>query len=633
MKKVIVVILYLLLTSLYSQAQQINSLSRETNVDVFHDVSPPLREMKILEPGPMKERWENDEIPNNPFFIDWDEQNRPLGKIYAKDPVVQEKMGPFHSINAILNFEGLTNVNTVNPADPNGDVGLNYYIQTINISFAIYTKTGALAYGPANLKTIWQGFPGTYTSDGDPIVLFDHLANRWLISQFSLPNYPSGPFYELIAVSQTEDPLGAWNRYAFKFKNMPDYPKLGVWPDGYYLSANTYSTGALNWMGPLAVVLERDSMLTGGSARMVSFQQNKSLGLILTADLDGQAPPKGTPGYFLMPVDDASGTDVDQLQLFQLHVDWADTSKSSFTGPFILNTAAFDMKLCGNNNDACIHQKGTGRRLVSLSYFLMYRLQYRNFGAHQSMVVNQTVDADNTTHAGVRWYELRKTSSDWTIYQQGTYAPDSLHRWMGSAAMDGNGNIALGYSVSGDSLFPSIAITGRRVGDPPGQMTCREEMVFKGLGSQTTESRWGDYSSLSVDPSDDKTFWYTNMYCPSTSQRNWTTRVASFTINDLQVNVGESLPAEGKSNHLRKIFPNPLSQSTILEWTLTRAGAVKIQVLDLNGKLIATPVNASEQASGDYHIDFDASGIAAGIYICRFSAGDIFETQKLVVVK
>jgi hypothetical protein len=589
--------------------------------------------MKMLEPGPMKERWESEEIPNNPFYIDWDEQNRPLGKIYAKDTIVQEKIGPFHSINTILNFEGLSNLNTVNPADPNGDVGLNYYIQTINISFAVYTKTGALAYGPANLKTIWQGFPGTYTSDGDPIVLFDHLANRWLISQFSLPNYPNGPFYELIAVSQTEDPLGAWNRYAFKFKNMPDYPKLGVWPDGYYLSANTYSSGALNWMGPVAVVLERDSMLTGGSARMVSFQQNKSLGLILTADLDGPAPPKSAPGYFLMSKDDATGVDDDQLQLFELHVDWADTANTSFTGPFILKTAAFDMKLCGNNMDACIRQKGTSRRLISLSYFLMYRLQYRNFGAHQSMIVNQTVDADNTVHAGVRWYELRKTSSDWTIYQQGTYAPDSLHRWMGSAAMDGKGNIALGYSVSGDSLFPSIAITGRRVGDPQGQMTCREEMVFKGLGSQTNESRWGDYSSLSVDPSDDKTFWYTNMYCPNTSQRNWNTRITAFTINDLQVNVNESLPAEKISNHLRKIFPNPLSQSTTLEWTLTKASDVKIQILDSNGKLISTPVNAREQASGDYHIDFDASGIAAGIYICQFRAGDIYETLKLVVLK
>jgi len=187
--------------------------------------------------------------------------------------------------------------------------------------------------------------------------------------------------------------------------------------------------------------------------------------------------------------------------------------------------------------------------------------------------------------------------------------------------------------LSGDSLFPSIGITGRKPGDPLGQMTCLEDLSFKGLGSEKGESRWGDYSSLSVDPSDDKTFWYTNMYYRTTSQLNWSTRITAFTINDLQVNVYESLPAEKISNHLRKIFPNPLSQSTTLEWTLTRASDVKIQILDLNGRLISTPVNTSEQASGDYHIDFNASEIAAGIYICQFSAGDIQETQKLVVVK
>jgi hypothetical protein len=632
MKKVIEVIFWFLYMSVYVQAQQIVSHHSETKYDDYHDVSLPLREMKMLEPGPMKTRLENEEIPNNPFFIDWDEQNRPLGKIYAKDPVVQGKMGPLHSINTSLNFDGISNVNTVNPADPNGDVGLNYYIQTINISFAIYTKTGALAYGPANLKTIWQGFPGVYTSDGDPIVLFDHLANRWLISQFSLPNYPNGPFYELVAVSQTEDPLGAWNRYAFKFKNMPDYPKLGVWPDGYYLSANSFSSGALKWMGPMETVLERDSMLTGGSARMVSFQQDKALSSMLVADLDGPAPPKNTPGYFLMSVDDASGANADQLHLFQLHVDWADTAKSTFTGPYKINTAAFDINMCGDYSDACIHQKDTHGKLAALPYYLMYRLQYRNFENHQSMIVNQTVDADGTDHAAVRWYELRKTTSDWSVYQQGTYAPDTLHRWLASAALDGKGNIAIGYSVSGDSIYPSIGITGRRSGDALGEMTCKEELIIKGLGSQWGESRWGDYSSLSVDPSDDKTFWYTNMYCAFSSARNWKTRIASFTIDDLEVNVSEKIPSENSNNHLRKIFPNPVMQLTKFEWILREHSDVLIQIRDLTGKLIATPVNTTQQV-GEYSTDFDASGLGAGVYICQFAAGSIKETQKLVVIK
>jgi len=631
MKRLIVVIIWSLLITIYTQAQQTRTASSEINYDVYHDVSPPLREMLMLEPGTRKARWKKEGIPNNIFYIDWDDQNRSLGKIYAKDTVIQNKMGALSLINTIQNFEGISNVNTLNPADPNGDVGLDYYIQAVNISFAIYTKTGMLVYGPASLNTLWQGF-GSYTSDGDPIVLFDPLANRWLISQFSLPNYPNGPFYELIAVSQTEDPLGAWNRYSFKFKNMPDYPKLGVWPDGYYLSANSYSSGGLAWLGPVAVVLERDSMLTGGAARMVSFQKDKSLKPMITADLDGPPPPQGTPAYFLMPLDDAAGANSDQLQLFQLHVDWADTAKSTFTGPLIMNTAPFDMKMCGQGSVGCIHQKGTSNRLDALTTYLMYRLQYRNFGTHQTMVVNHTVDAEGNDHAGVRWYELRKTSSDWAIYQQGTYAPDTLHRWIASAAMDGKGNIALGYSISGDSLYPSVGISGRRAGDPAGQLTCLEELVFKGLGSQTVESRWGDYSSISVDPSDDETFWYTNMYCPATSQRNWTTRIASFKINDLQVNVAENAPDKQKISHLRKVYPNPFSQFATLEYSLTELCDVRITISDLTGNIVSTTLNSRQQA-GIYSIAFDAAGLAPGVYICRFTAAGRSETKKLVIVK
>jgi hypothetical protein len=198
--------------------------------------------------------------------------------------------------------------------------------------------------------------------------------------------------------------------------------------------------------------------------------------------------------------------------------------------------------------------------------------------------------------------------------------------------MDGNGNIALGYSISGDSLFPSIAITGRRTGDPLDQMTCLEQIIIKGSGAQTGESRWGDYSSISIDPTDDKTFWYTNMYCASTSQRNWTTRIASFTIDDLEVGVGNYQLAKRKSNHLKGIFPNPVSEFTTIEWILTEPGDVKIQILDLSGKLIDTPFNARQQA-GAYSIELDASGLNSGIYICRFTVGSKLEIQKLAVIK
>ena len=631
MKRLFVITFWIIFLTVFTQAQQVVLKPSDIKYDIRHDVSIPLREMTVIETEAGRSSWENGEIPNNFFLFGFEIQNEPIGKIYPIDPVVQNTMGLQSPVNTIANFEGISNLNGVNPADPVGDAGLNYYLQAVNQSFAVYTKTGTLVYGPASLRTIWQGLGG-YTSDGDPIVLYDHLANRWFISQFSLPNYPNGPYYELIAVSQTEDTLGSWYRYAFKFTNMPDYPKLGVWPDGYYLSVNSYTAGTQKWEGPMMCVLERDSILKGKSARIISFQQDKAIRPVMPADLDGPPPPIGTSGCFLAVQEDAAGAANDQLQLFQLHVDWADTAKSTLNGPTSMNTAAFDMNICGESGSACIHQKGTSRKLDALSNYLMHRLQYRNFGTYQSMVVNHTVDVDGNDHAGIRWYELRKTDTDWTIYQQGTYAPDSLHRWIGSAAMDGNGNIAVGYSISGDSLFPSIGITGRKVGDSQGRMTCQEELIMKGLGCQSGESRWGDYSSLNVDPADDETFWYTNMYCSSSSARNWTTRIASFKINDLGVSVKESPFKAVKNNHLGKNFPNPFLESTKLQWSLSESCKIKIQILDMTGNKIATPVD-SWQPAGDHRIEFNASRLPAGVYICRFTAGKIVETQKLILLK
>ncbi len=632
MKQLCAVMLLLFFIIVSSHAQQTVLHPSGIKYEVTHDVSLPLREMQILEPGIQKKRWEETGIPNKFFQYDWNELNKPVGKNNEKDPVLQKQMGLLGPIHTILNFDGIGGKGTIVPPDANGDVGLNYYIQAVNVMFAVYAKTGALLYGPANIRTLWEGFPPPTVCDGDPIVLYDHLANRWLISNFSLPNYPNGPYYMLIAVSQSEDPLGSWNRYSFKFSDMPDYPKLGVWPDGYYLTANSFTPGAFKWKGPLTAVLERDAMLTGSSARMVFFQQDSALTSMLPADLDGPAPPAGTPGYFLMAADDALGYDSDQLQLFQLHADWADTANFTFTGPQIINAAAFDLNMCGNISSGCIPQKNTSRKLDALSLHLMQRLQFRDFGSHQSMLINHTVDAENNDHAGVRWYEVRKSSSDWTIYQQGTYAPDARHRWMGSTAMDGNGNIALGYSVSCDTAFPSIGITGRRVGDAPNQMNCIEEIIMAGMGSQTGDSRWGDYTSMTVDPSDDETFWYTNQYYAITSSMKWNTRIASFKISDLQVSVKERPFDSPKNNMLYKNFPNPFSQITMFRWILREPGKVNIQVFDVTGKCIVTLAD-TEQNAGEHEVEFDASGLPAGVYICRFTTGQTIETQKLLLMK
>ncbi|MEW6402750.1 MAG: carboxypeptidase-like regulatory domain-containing protein [Chloroflexota bacterium] len=436
----------------------------------------------------------------------------------------------------LQNFEGVSNVNGVLPPDTNGDVGPNHYMQWVNLSFAIYSKTGTLLYGPAAGNTLWQGFGGACetTNDGDPIVQYDHLADRWMVSQFALPNYPSGPYYECIAVSQTNDPTGAWYRYAFQISatKMNDYPHFGVWPDGYYMSVNQFVNGS-TWGGAGAVVFERDKMLLGQPAQAVYFDMysvDPNLGGMLPSDLDGPVPPAGTPNYFAEMDDDAWGYSPDQVQVWAFHVDWTTPSNSTLTQVAALPTAAFDTNMCAGSRN-CIPQSGTTRKLDAIADRLMYRLQYRNFGAHQSMVVNHTVDVNGADRAGIRWYELRNTGSGWSIYQQGTFSPDATHRWMGSIAMDGLGNMAVGYSASSSTIFPAIRYTGRLVDDPLGTLSQGEGTLINGTGSQThTASRWGDYSMMAVDPVDDCTFWYTNEYLQTTSLSSWRTRIGSFQL-------------------------------------------------------------------------------------------------------
>ena len=497
---------------------------------VKNDTSPPLRSMEPLLPapqGPVRE------VPMFPL----------TGKLPVipqdvpgpLDPVLQEQQ-PFPAMpSPIKNFDGIGNVNGVLPPDTNGDVGPNHYVQTVNASFAIWDKNGNTLYGPADINTLWSGFGGycETQNDGDPIVLYDHLADRWLLSQFALPNYPSGPFYQCIAISQTDDPTGAWYRYAFLVHNtkMNDYPKFGVWPDGYYMSVNQFDSGG--WAGGGAYVFERDKMLNGQSARFVYFDLypvDPWLGGMLPSDLDGSTlPPSGAPNYFVQLDDDAWGYTQDQLEVWEFHVDWTTPADSTFTGPTLLATASFDSNMCGYNRN-CIPQPGiTSPSVDAISDRLMYRLQYRNFGSYETMVTNHTVDVDGTNRAGIRWYELRKSGSTWSIYQQGTFSPDSTDRWMGSIAMDGEGNIALGYSVSGTTTYPSIRYTGRLAGDTLGTLPQGEATLIAGGGSQLHSSgRWGDYSMMAVDPSDDCTFWYTQEYYSTTSVAGWKTRIGSF---------------------------------------------------------------------------------------------------------
>jgi uncharacterized repeat protein (TIGR01451 family) len=458
----------------------------------------------------------------------------------------------------------------VEPPDPTIDVGPNDIVQQVNSTFAVYDRQGNLLLGPIENNTVWQDFgvgagdPATgvcaVSNAGDPIVQYDHLADRWLISQFAFSGgaagVPTGPYYECIAVSSTADPLGTWNRYEFLVSatKFDDYPHIGVWPDGYYMSINQFDEAAdFAYAGPGAVIFERDKMLAGQMARSVYFDLSTTLGTqyggMQPSDLDGTIlPPAGAANVFAEVDDDAFGFPTDRLDLFDAHVDWTNTAASSFSGPTPVDVAPFDSAFpCGDSDGDgaarnCVPLKD-GPGLDAISDRLMYRLAYRNIGGHETLVTNHTVDVnDPEGHAGVRWYELRRTSTTgWGVYQQGTYAPDARHRWMGSVAMDKTGNMAVGYSLSSPTMNPAIAYSGRLASDPLGQMAQGEVVMYQGTGSRIEEidsttgepgeaGRWGDYTSLVLDPTNDCTFWYTNEYYDTNGAFDWHTKIGSFTF-------------------------------------------------------------------------------------------------------
>jgi hypothetical protein len=533
------------------------TLAGRTEYPIRHDTSPSqLRGVPMLNATETKP----DRIPQNlamprkivdasTIHLDGALQTDGTNKKYIDDPMPNLEKGlngANQGTNRTVNGYGVL------PPDTDGDVSGDHYIQVVNNVFTIwdlnqtnpYTGLPLTVYGPARISTLFTGFGGACElwDDGDPVVVYDHLADRWLITQFALANYPNPPFSECIAISATGDPLGAWYRYEYQFDVMNDYPKFGVWPDGYYMTQNQFDPAAAGsqWRGQGVAVLERDVMLTGGNARMVYFDTYAActssepecvLGGMLPSDLDGPVPPAGEPNHFMQFDDDAWGYSPDQLQVWDFHVDWANTANSTFTHTIDLPVAAFDSEVCLGYDRNCIPQPGTAQGVDAISDRLMYRLQYRNFGTYQTIVANHTVDVNDVPeHAGVRWYELRKVNGIWSVFQQSTYSPDAAHRWMGSIAMDGSGNIALGYSVSdGISIYPGINYAGRHSVDPVSTLPQGESVIILGTGSQThSAARWGDYSAMTVNPQNDCQFWYTQEWNRVTSSAEWYTYIAAF---------------------------------------------------------------------------------------------------------
>ncbi len=559
----------------------------------------------------------------------------PLTYFQQIDPVIQSAMFAAALPPLQNNFEGQSYTNAL-PPDPVGDIGYDpgtgqrYYVQWVNLSYAVWDVSGTplLKYS-ATGNTLWSGFGGPCqeTNDGDPIVLFDQLAGRWLLSQFSQPNYPAGPFYQCIAISQTADPTGAYYRYAFQASatKLNDYSHFGVWPDGYYMTSNQfrYTNGTYVWGGAGAFVFERDKMLLGQSARMIYFDlmsANSAFGGMLPADLEGPTPPPlGAPNTFA-EVDDNSVPELggmDALRIWKFHVDWPDPANSTFgvngQPDFVVPVAPFNWLPCVvSGSRSCIPQPEAAPFLDAVGDRLMHRLTYRKSSDHETLLMNHTVDAGGG-RAGIRWYEVRDPGGTPSIYQQGTYAPnDSASRWMGSLAMDHTGNIALGYSVSSLSIYPSIRYAGRLVDDPLGELTQGEGSIVVGAGSQRdSRSRWGDYSSMNLDPVDDCTFWYTQEYYPVTPsgvQINWHTRIASFRFPNCSA---------GPSGVLRGAVRDATSHNPIPNTRLliSAGGAPVIPVNIPRGVYTMTlPVNTYTLTASAYGY---LPGVAAGVAVAE----------------
>jgi len=479
---------------------------------VAHDVSPPLRELAKLPSLRAANRLHEAEP--------WRRVPLRASTTFAPDPMIQTEQGTTPIAAPSVSFEGMgagmANFNPGGtPPDTDGDIGPNHYFQVVNTSIAIFSRTGQLAMPAMDTSMVWAGFAGAcaQSNDGDATIRYDHIADRWVVAQFSIAN----PYYQCVAVSTSPDPTGTYYRYQFTLPAFNDYPKVGLWPDAYYFTFNIFG----NTFTGKVCAMDRAKMLAGDTtATMQCFDSGPNYGSLLASDVDGKTmPPAGSPNY-IVALD--SNTN---LVYWTLHVDFANKANSKFTGPTSIPVASYSV-LCGNSG-TCVRQPSGGAQLDALSDRAMNRFAYRRFADHESLVFSHSVVAG--TSGGVRWYELRNPAAP-TVFQQGTFAPDAAYRWLPSIAMDGSGDIAAVYTVSSSTIFPSIRYTARQPSDPAGKFGFGEGTLATGAGTATQASRWGDYASINIDPVDDCTFWATHEYFTTTGEFSWSTRIGAFQL-------------------------------------------------------------------------------------------------------
>jgi uncharacterized repeat protein (TIGR01451 family) len=596
---------------------------------VKNDVSLPLR---AIAPVPYKSAGEHEASPTLKTGLL--HRNEPDGARQTRAPTA-----PMPA--AILNFDGILypGVNCFcAPPDTNGEVGLSQYVQMVNQGFNVFNKTtGASVFGPVDIATLWSDFGGVCELDGngDPIVVYDQLANRWVISQFAGDDFNGAVTDECIAVSRTSDATGGYYRYDFTLgSDFFDYPKISVWPDAYYMSMNVVDANTDDFLGPQPFAFDRVAMLDGDPATFITtgITNGPSEAPYLPADLDGSTlPPAGAPAPFVeWPF---NGT----YRVYRFHVDWATPANSTFTLGGAPAAASFT-QLCPTTL-SCVPQFGTTDGLDALADRLMFRAAYRNFGGNESLVSNFTVNSSGV--AGIRWFELdHLTSGTPAVVQESTHQPDTTWRWMGSIAEDHNHDIALGYSASAANISPQIRAAGRLAGDPASTLGQTEGVLLGFTGSQTdTGHRWGDYSDMTVDPVDDCTFWYTQEYYQApVGQFNWRTRIFDFkfpsctapsgahvtiakSADDPSVAAGDQmgfrveLANGGADDATGLTFTDALPGATGVDWSVDAGGSSSgwsVTGSAPNQSLVYTPTTLAGGAATHVHVVSDTTTDSCG---------------------
>lgn len=563
----------------------------------YHDVSKPLREIPpVTMPSGVKRIHSVKPLP--PLAAD---PNAPVGG--GLDKGLQTWMGPLSMPSTTTSFDGVS-ANGSAPPDTNGDVGPSHYVQTVNTKFAVYNKTGSVLYGPVNINTLWSGFGGgcQTNNDGDPTVTYDQFNDRWIISQFSVS---TTPYMQCVAVSTTGDPTGSYYRYSYSFgTGFNDYPKFGEWNGDYYITYNMFANGA-SFSGGKVCAYQGSKLRANQANSMQCFDEPD--GGLLAADQDGTVQaPAGAPEYVI-----SFGSNL--LNLWKMKIDWTTPANSTFTKSTI-SVNSFTEACSGGT---CITQPGTTQQLDSLADRMMNRFAYRNRSGVESFVTNHSVSSSGVS--SIRWYELRTNNSSTTtptLFQQGTYSPDTNHRWMGSIAMDQSGDIAVGYSVSSsaNSVKPSVRYAGRLIGDPAGTLSQGEAEMKAGGGVQTGGlSRWGDYSNMVIDPTDDCSFWFTTEYLASSGSFNWSTRIGKFKFSTCGGGTGDT------------VAPTT-SLTAPAGGTLTGTVTVSANASDnigvTNVEFYANSTYIGSDTTTPYSISWDTTGAGNGPYTLTSRAYD-----------